>query len=63
MLELQDSMNSKVSADWRAQGFEWYRAIWVECAELLDHHEVAFCVYDSVDSLAAEEILVDTLAD
>ena len=38
MLELQDSMNSKVSADWRAQGFEWYRAIWVECAELLDHH-------------------------
>jgi dimeric dUTPase (all-alpha-NTP-PPase superfamily) len=38
MLELQDSMNSKVSADWRVQGFEWYRAIWVECAELLDHH-------------------------
>ena len=38
MLELQDSMNSKVKADWREQNFEWYRAIWIECAELLDHH-------------------------
>jgi dimeric dUTPase (all-alpha-NTP-PPase superfamily) len=38
MLELQDNMNRKVHADWRAQNFEWYRAIWVECAELLDHY-------------------------
>jgi dimeric dUTPase (all-alpha-NTP-PPase superfamily) len=38
MLELQDSMNSKVHHDWREQNFEWYRAIWIECAELLDHH-------------------------
>jgi len=38
MLELQDSMNIKVHTDWRAQNFEWYRAIWIECAELLDHH-------------------------
>jgi dimeric dUTPase (all-alpha-NTP-PPase superfamily) len=38
MLELQDSMNSKVREDWREQNFEWYRAIWIECAELLDHH-------------------------
>jgi dimeric dUTPase (all-alpha-NTP-PPase superfamily) len=38
MLELQDSMNAKVNKDWREQNFEWYRAIWIECAELLDHH-------------------------
>ncbi len=38
MLELQDGMNSKVHADWRNQGFEWYRAIWIECGELLDHY-------------------------
>ena len=38
MLELQDSMNAKVNKDWRQQNFEWYRAIWIECAELLDHH-------------------------
>jgi dimeric dUTPase (all-alpha-NTP-PPase superfamily) len=38
MLELQDSMNTKVNANWQQQGFEWYRAIWVECAELMDHY-------------------------
>ncbi|UTA46335.1 dUTP diphosphatase [Simiduia sp. 21SJ11W-1] len=38
MLSLQDSMNTKVNPDWRAQNFAWYRAIWVECAELLDHY-------------------------
>ncbi|OUS04851.1 dUTP diphosphatase [Gammaproteobacteria bacterium 54_18_T64] len=38
MLDLQDAMNSKVNANWREQGFPWYRAIWVECAELLDHY-------------------------
>lgn len=38
MLELQDSMNCKVHEDWRQQNFDWYRAIWVECAELMDHY-------------------------
>ena len=38
MLDLQDAMNCKVNTDWRQQGFPWYRAIWVECAELLDHY-------------------------
>lgn len=38
MLDLQDAMNRKVNTDWRQQGFPWYRAIWVECAELLDHY-------------------------
>jgi len=38
MLELQDSMNRKVHPDWRNQGYEWYRAVWVECAELMDHY-------------------------
>lgn len=38
MLDLQNEMNTKVHADWREQGFEWYRAIWIECAEMLDHY-------------------------
>lgn len=38
MLDLQDKMNAKVNPDWRSQGNEWYRAIWIESAELLDHH-------------------------
>ena len=38
MLDLQDAMNKKVHPDWQQQGFEWYRAIWIECAELMDHY-------------------------
>ena len=38
MLDLQDAMNSKVNSDWVNQNFSWYRAIWVESAELLDHY-------------------------
>lgn len=37
MLSLQDSMNTKVHPDWRNQGFEWYRAVWIEAGELMDH--------------------------
>ncbi|WP_373097429.1 dUTP diphosphatase [Zhongshania sp.] len=38
MLGLQDRMNAKVHPDWMAQGFAWYRAAWIECAELMDHY-------------------------
>ena len=38
MLEMQNAMNTKVHTEWFNQGFEWYRAIWVECAEMLDHY-------------------------
>lgn len=38
MLQLQDDMNTKVHPEWRQQGFEWHRAIWVELAEMLDHY-------------------------
>lgn len=37
MLQLQDEMNTRVHPAWREQGYEWYRAIWIECAELMDH--------------------------
>ena len=38
MLALQDAMNSKINPEWRQAGNEWYRAIWIECAEMLDHY-------------------------
>ncbi|KAF7772421.1 hypothetical protein PCIT_a2486 [Pseudoalteromonas citrea] len=38
MLEMQNAMNTKVHEQWFNQGFDWYRAIWVECAEMLDHY-------------------------
>ena len=37
MARMQDGYNKEVHVDWRTQGYEYYRAIWVECAELLDH--------------------------
>ena len=38
MLAMQDAMNEKVHENWIQQHFEWYRAIWIEAAELLDHY-------------------------
>ena len=38
MLDMQDAMNSRVNADWRNANNAWYRAIWTECAEMLDHY-------------------------
>ena len=37
MAEMQDAHNCHVHPEWRTQGYDYYRAIWVECAELLDH--------------------------
>lgn len=37
MLELQDGINSKIRLDWRDANNAWFRAIWTECAELVDH--------------------------
>lgn len=38
MLTLQDSLNRHINPEWVTAGYEWYRAIWVECAELMDHY-------------------------
>ena len=37
MLQMQHRMNSRVHEDWINQQFEWYRATWIECGELMDH--------------------------
>ena len=37
MLDMQNSMNEKIHSDWITQNYEWYRAVWIECAELMDH--------------------------
>lgn len=38
MLEMQDRMNRRVHPDWIAQDFAWYRALWIECGELIEHY-------------------------
>jgi dimeric dUTPase (all-alpha-NTP-PPase superfamily) len=37
MAGMQEEHNLQVHPDWRSQGYPYYRAIWVECAEMLDH--------------------------
>lgn len=36
MLTLQDNLNRHINPEWVSAGYEWYRAIWIECAELMD---------------------------
>ncbi|NND67078.1 MAG: dUTP diphosphatase [Halioglobus sp.] len=38
MLAMQDRMNTRVHEQWVEQHFEWYRAIWIECGELIEHY-------------------------
>lgn len=38
MLCLQDNINSQINPDWRNDSYPWYRAAWIECAELMEHH-------------------------
>ncbi len=38
MLVMQNRMNNRVHEDWPKQGFEWYRALWIECGELIEHY-------------------------
>lgn len=42
MLEFQDQTNQyltdDVDGDWRSLRNKWYRAIWIECAELSEHY-------------------------
>lgn len=59
MLELQDSMNTKVNATWRTQGYEWYRAIWIECAELMDHYGWKWWKKQSPDTAQVALELID----
>lgn len=38
MLTMQHKMNSRVHENWIGQNFEWYRAAWIECGELIEHY-------------------------
>ena len=59
MLDLQDAMNTKVNEDWMNQNFSWYRAIWVESAELLDHYGWKWWKKQSLDAEQVKLELVD----
>ena len=59
MLTMQNAMNSRVSDTWRSNNYEWYRAIWVECAEMLDHHGWKWWKFQEIDVAQVQLELVD----
>lgn len=59
MLELQDGINSKIRPDWRDANNAWFRAIWTECAELVDHIGWKWWKHQSPDILQVHLELVD----
>lgn len=59
MLALQDEINTLVNDNWRGQNFPWYRAIWVESAELLDHYGWKWWKKQQPDSDQVKLELVD----
>ena len=61
MLEMQDAMNARVNPDWRQAGNAWYRAIWTECAEMLDHYGWKWWKYQHPDLDQVRLELVDIM--
>jgi hypothetical protein len=49
MARMQNEHNLRVHPQWRDQGHEYFRAIWVECAELLDHFGWKWWKYQQPD--------------
>jgi dimeric dUTPase (all-alpha-NTP-PPase superfamily) len=56
---MQDAMNSKVNANWIDLEHEWYRAIWIECGEMLDHYGWKWWKAQECDLAQVELELID----
>jgi len=59
MATMQEEHNQQVHPQWRTQGYEYYRAIWVECAELLDHYGWKWWKHQTPDLEQSRLELVD----
>lgn len=59
MLELQNSTNSLINKEWRNANNPWYRAIWTECAELMDHVGWKWWKKQEIDIEQAQIELID----
>ncbi len=61
MLQMQDAMNARVNPNWREADNPWYRAIWTECAEMLDHYGWKWWKHQSPDLPQVQLELVDIM--
>ena len=58
MLGMQDKMNHKVHEQWISQRFEWYRAIWIECGELVEHYGYKWWKHQQPDM---EQVILEVI--
>jgi dimeric dUTPase (all-alpha-NTP-PPase superfamily) len=54
-------MNARVNPAWRQAGNAWYRAIWTECAEMLDHYGWKWWKHQQPDLEQVQLELVDIM--
>jgi len=59
MATMQEAHNQQVHPEWQTQGYAYYRAIWVECAELLDHYGWKWWKHQTPDLEQSQLELVD----
>lgn len=59
MVQLQSSHNEKVHPQWDLQGYPFTRAIWIECAELMDHYGWKWWKHQDADLDQVKLELVD----
>lgn len=59
MFEMQYQINTKIAKDWIDRKFDWHRAIWVECGELLDHIGYKWWKHQEADMEQSKLELVD----
>ena len=59
MLQLQEEVNTQITPSWRDQNYPWYRAAWIECAELMDHHGWKWWKHETPDEDQIHLELVD----
>ena len=59
MLDMQHRMNTRVHENWIAQHFEWYRAVWIECGELIEHYGYKWWKKQEPDMAQAQLEVID----
>ena len=59
MLNLQDEINTKIDPTWSTRVRPWYRAIWIEAGEMMDHIGYKWWKHQSIDIDQVQLEIVD----
>lgn len=59
MLAMQETLNELIDPSWLAKRYPWYRAAWIEAAELMDHIGWKWWKSQEFDEMQAQIEVVD----